>query len=98
MAILSTSPRIQLDPELMGVANRLLANPDADHRRAAHIVVANLASPTYRTIDGGQALGYAFEELARSAARMPAGKVDEQQADDDRRRAAALRVYGRDAA
>lgn len=71
--ILATSRRLYLDVELIGVANSLDANPDGDHKAAAHIAVANAADPAYRTTDAARVLRYAFEELARGRPRAVAG-------------------------
>jgi hypothetical protein len=67
--ILRRCPRLWFDPELMGVANTLLAHPSADHRKAAHLAVASATDPSYRTTDAAKALHFAFAHLEREERR-----------------------------
>ncbi len=65
VAVLRTAPRLTFDPLLSGVSNVLAAYPNADHVKAAHIAVANVADPNYRTVDAAKALRYAIGDLER---------------------------------
>lgn len=69
VAVLRTAPRLQFDPLLASVTNTIAAYPDADHIQAAHVAVANVSDPNYRTTDAGKALRYAIQELERSGGR-----------------------------
>lgn len=63
--------RLELDLQLLGISNMLAAYPDADHVKAARIVVARSTDPEYRTKSAANAWRYTAIQLANEASPRP---------------------------